>query len=197
MRVNSLIALLPALASAVPTPGAGDFVPPPKDVTIKSYTYAGSGCPDKSATCVIDADKTAMTCMFDHFSAFTGPGSTVNDARKNCQINVALDIPKGYRFTMADAYHKGTVYLETGLSARMQTKYYFTQNPGAVVCNIRSFCPLRLLLPSYKPTTSADRRSYSALSPTQRAVRSSAMSTSMTALPSSPWSGLPAAQQRI
>lgn len=97
----------------------------PSFVKVSKISYAGSGCPAGSVAENLSADFKAFTLIFDSYFAEVGPGSEFSQRRKNCQINVDLEFPQGWSFTIADIDYRGYAYLERGVSGLQKATYYF------------------------------------------------------------------------
>lgn len=103
-----------------------DFVIPPKDqVWIESVKWAGTGCPAGSVARTLSNDKQTLTLMFDSYIASIGPGITIKEAYKNCQLNIKLRIPQGYAYTIHRTQYRGYTQLDKGVTATQKSIYYF------------------------------------------------------------------------
>jgi hypothetical protein len=101
-------------------------VPPPAgEVTIDVATVNGTGCPKDSYAIALSPDKKAFTVTYSEYTAWTGEGSKPLDFRKNCQINVKVNVPGGFTYGIAKADHRGFGQLEAGAKAELQTTLYF------------------------------------------------------------------------
>ena len=115
------------------TPSWDDFRPPydddfseaPSYFEIRDMTYNGSGCPIGTIANVISEDRKAFTLLFDSFFAEAGPGLSLRDARKNCQITVDLDYPEGWTFALATFDYRGYAYMDERITATHSASYYF------------------------------------------------------------------------
>jgi hypothetical protein len=97
----------------------------PDHVTIRSISYAGSGCPAGTVAENLAPDYKAFTLLFDSNIAEAGPGVPFRESRKNCQINVDLEFPQGWSFTLVDVDYRGYVSLERRVQATQKSTYYF------------------------------------------------------------------------
>lgn len=95
-------------------------------ITVDVVTVNGSGCPRGSADVSVSGDNTSFSVYYDHFQAEAGGGADVVDSRKNCQINLAVNIPSGYTFAIARADYRGYGHLDSGATGTQQASYYFT-----------------------------------------------------------------------
>ena len=113
-----------------PTMGYATILPP--YVTIAGISYAGSGCPAGSVAESLSADLQAFTLIFDKYYAEVGPHTAFSQKRKNCQINVDLNFPQGWSYTVTQVDYRGYAYLEPGVSGLQKATYYFQgQLPSA------------------------------------------------------------------
>lgn len=118
----SLISLFGGLVSTTNSVFAMD-VPP--YVTLSRISYAGSGCPAGSVAEHLSPDLRAFTLMFDRYIAEVGPYAEFSEKRKNCQINVELNFPQGWSFTVSEIDYRGYAYLEQGVTGLQKATYYF------------------------------------------------------------------------
>lgn len=100
--------------------------PNPNDVYIKSFAYAGTGCPAGSVANATDATKQVLTLLFDDYVAAIGPGTSIQDRRKNCQINLDIHYPGGFQFSLFSADYRGYQDLEKGVTGEQVANYYFS-----------------------------------------------------------------------
>lgn len=116
---KSLVTLMAVGASAF---GAG---PSASQVKIAGISYAGSGCPAGSVSQSMAPDAQAFTLLFDSYVAEAGPGVSLANGRKNCQIAVDLRFPSGWSYTIFDVDYRGYVQLDRGATGTQKTTYYF------------------------------------------------------------------------
>lgn len=58
--------------------------------------------------------------------ASIGKGVAVTENRKNCQINLDLQYPSGFQYSILDTMFRGYVDLEKGISGTQSATYYFS-----------------------------------------------------------------------
>jgi len=102
--------------------------PSPNDVFIKSFTYAGSGCPAGSVANATDAAKDILTLIYDQYVAQIGPGTMPTDHRKNCQINLDVHYPQGWQFSVFSVDYRGFEALDAHVTGHQLATYYFSGN---------------------------------------------------------------------
>ena len=129
MKVASKLLLLATslLAGTVSVSGRALASDP---VFIKSLNFLGSGCTNNDSISQLDDTNNdglpdQFTIFFSNYIAFSGPGSTPLDWRKNCNINVGLHLPQGFQFSIADVHYTGFAQLPYGVSATQQSTYQF------------------------------------------------------------------------
>ena len=132
----NLLAITSMAASLLFAPTAAqaavEATPPPSGITFSVVTVNGSGCPAGSARVYTAADGTSFTVAYSDFVAVDGGSSNNTDFRKNCQINLLVNIPQGFTYAIAEAEYKGHAKLYSGASAEQNAYYYFTgQTPTA------------------------------------------------------------------
>jgi len=101
----------------------------PANVTIRSISYAGSGCPAGSVSQNLAPDFKAFTLLFDSFIASVGPAEPISQKRKNCQINVDFSFPQGWTYALVSFDYRGFVDVERDVIGLQQTSYYFQGAP--------------------------------------------------------------------
>ena len=106
------------------------FADTPPYVRVRSIAFAGSGCPAGSVAGNISSDRQAFTLLFDQYVAEVGPGVPYSMKRKNCQLNIALDYPQGWSFTLFTVDYRGYAALQRGVTGTQQSSYYFQGSSG-------------------------------------------------------------------
>lgn len=125
MRSFAPVALLAGLAAAAPAPWS-DAGPSGHEVTIAGISFAGSGCPAGSVAGQLSSDLTTITLLYDSFVAQAGANTKAADMRKNCQLNVKLQYPSGWQFSVFKADYRGYAALQKGDSGTCKATYYFS-----------------------------------------------------------------------
>jgi hypothetical protein len=110
--------LAPSSVAAAPPPAPGQVV-------IELVKANGSGCRKPTTEVDIAPDRTAFTVTYSDYLVQIGPGAKPKDARKECNLNVRLDIPPGYSYALSQADYRGFGQLERGVSAVQAASYYF------------------------------------------------------------------------
>lgn len=115
----------PSVPQPSSTSTSGPF-PDPGSIYINGITYGGSGCPQGTLASAFSDDKTTFTLIYDQFVASSGPGTTITDQRKNCQINIDMHFPQGFQYSVASVTYRGYAQLPFGVSALQKATYYFS-----------------------------------------------------------------------
>jgi len=122
----AIAAVVTALPSSEPRTATAPVLPNPSDVYLNSFTYGGTGCPQGTVGSFISADRTTFTLIFDNFVASIGPGITVTEQRKNCQLNLDLQYPGGFQYSVFSTIYRGFVGIDKGITATQSANYYFS-----------------------------------------------------------------------
>ena len=101
------------------------YSPPPGQITLDVQTVNGSGCPSGSASATMLSDNTGFRIKYDDYLAQDGGTAGPTDFRKNCQVNLLVNIPQGFTFAIARADYRGLAHLEPGATALERANYYF------------------------------------------------------------------------
>jgi len=132
--VGGALAALIVSSLSAPSAFATGFldnpVPPPTDkIVIDVVTVNGSGCPAGTAAVAVSPDNTAFTVTYSQYLAQVGVGASATDFRKNCQLNLAVHVPAGFTYAIAEADYRGFASLEKGATASERANYYFQGDP--------------------------------------------------------------------
>jgi len=117
------LAVTIAAPAATTTAAVG---PDPSEVYINSISYGGTGCPQGSVGSFISADRQTFTLIFDSYVASIGPGVAVTNNRLNCQLNLDLQYPAGFQYSVLGTEFRGYAGLDAGVTGVQQATYYFS-----------------------------------------------------------------------
>jgi hypothetical protein len=106
-------------------PGDSSTPPPGQQITVDLVTANGTGCPAGTTALDVARDNTAFTLTYSDYVAETGPGIKKSESRKNCQINVRVNVPQGFTYAIAQADYRGYLSLEDKATAVQGASYYF------------------------------------------------------------------------
>jgi hypothetical protein len=117
--------LFAGLASAAAITPRGS---PPTSLTIVSVQTSGNGCPQGTVSTTISPDRQVLTVGFDSFYTYIGPGTTVQDRTKNCQLHLNLKYPAGFTYAVIQSTYHGYAMLESGVTATFLSTYFFSSD---------------------------------------------------------------------
>ncbi|MEU0886219.1 DUF4360 domain-containing protein [Lentzea sp. NPDC005914] len=124
--LNTLSAAALAMSTIIiPPGGASGDTPPPGRITIDVVTVNGSGCKAGTAAVAVSPDNKAFTVTYSDFMAQVGPQALPTDFRKNCQLNLGVNVPSGFTYGIASTDYRGFAHLERGATALERANYYF------------------------------------------------------------------------
>ncbi|KAG6353946.1 hypothetical protein INS49_005203 [Diaporthe citri] len=109
-----------------PAAVTGAPISKPSGISISSVTCSGKGCPSGSVSTSLSADKTVVTLGFDKFQAYIGPGTSVADRSKSCNLMLTLKYPPTYSFTVVSSTYHGYAQLDNGVTGKFSSTYLFS-----------------------------------------------------------------------
>ena len=68
----------------------------------------------------------SFTLIFDSYIATLGPTVAIAQNRKNCQLNIDLQYPSGFQYSVFNAIYRGYVQLDKLVTGVQKTTYYFS-----------------------------------------------------------------------
>ena len=101
MRKATAAAALAVLFTLSSTPAHADAIPSER-VTVDVVTVNGSGCKQGTAEVIVSPDNTSFWVIYSDYLAQAGKGAGATDFRKNCQLNLRVNVPQGFTYGMAD-----------------------------------------------------------------------------------------------
>ncbi|TWP50573.1 DUF4360 domain-containing protein [Lentzea tibetensis] len=126
--IHTIAAAAVAMATVV-VPSADR--PPPGEVTIKVVTINGSGCPRDTVAVGVSPDNTTFHAIYSNYVAAVGVGARPTDFRKNCQLNLQVNVPEGFTFGITQVDYRGFVHLEPGATGMERGNFYFHGVPAS------------------------------------------------------------------
>lgn len=102
---------------------------PTGTVTIAVEATNGAGCAHGTVGVVVASDNTAFNITYSDYLAQVGGGSEPIDFRTNCQVNLKVQVPKGYTYAVSSADYRGYAQLETGATGILKASFYFQGSP--------------------------------------------------------------------
>ncbi|KAJ3050720.1 hypothetical protein HK097_008269 [Rhizophlyctis rosea] len=97
-----------------------------KDCT-SALTYGGTGCPSGTAAVLIAADKKSFAVLFDDYTISVSPET--RRQRKACLLAFELLFPQGYSYSIGTINHRGSAFLDKGVTGALTANYFFAGNP--------------------------------------------------------------------
>jgi hypothetical protein len=107
----------------------------PEGVTLRGFAYAGSGCPAGTVNGDFPVAGDQFLISWDSMVAEVGPGVPFINKRKNCQVNIDLDHPHGWQYTVESTTYAGHTSLDEGVTAVAGSAYYFQGSSETVRFN--------------------------------------------------------------
>ncbi|WP_341720081.1 DUF4360 domain-containing protein [Micromonospora sp. FIMYZ51] len=138
-----LALLAPSLTAGAPASASPIMNnPPPDQVVIDLVAMAGSGCRPGTADVAVSPDNKAFTTIYSDYLVQAGPGISVTEGRRNCQLNVLVHVPNGYTFAIVKVDYRGYGLLNRGAVANQLANYYFQGMTQTTTTNHRIAAPL-------------------------------------------------------
>lgn len=120
------------IAAPAATTTAAAAGPNPTEVYINGISYGGTGCPQGTVGQFISADRQTFTLIFDAYVASIGPGIPATQTRLNCQLNIDLQYPSGFQYSILGTQFRGYAGLDKGVTGIQSANYYFSGSPTQV-----------------------------------------------------------------
>ncbi|KAL1866309.1 hypothetical protein Daus18300_006770 [Diaporthe australafricana] len=119
------------LKALAPTAITGVPISKPSGISIVSVSYSGKGCPSGSVSTSLSADKTVVTLGFDKFQAYIGPGTSVADHFKSCNLILTLKYPPAYSFAVVSSTYHGYAQLDSSVTGKFYSTYFLSSLASA------------------------------------------------------------------
>ena len=104
--------------------------PDPNELYFRDeITYGGTGCPQGSLSTAISPDGLAVTLTFDSYFAEVS-SETPAVVRQFCNVNLPLNIPSGWQYSLVELDYRGYLALDPRVEARQTSEYYFQGQRG-------------------------------------------------------------------
>lgn len=88
-----------------------DHVP---GLAMQTPTYAGTGCPQGTATTTLSSDGKTLSVLFDSYIAEAGSHRGQNRDAKGCQINIPFLVPPGFAVQVVKMDYRGFTAIPDG-----------------------------------------------------------------------------------
>ncbi|HEX4925113.1 MAG TPA: DUF4360 domain-containing protein [Bdellovibrionales bacterium] len=140
-----LMAAVPAQALAQTGDDAEDFEvaknPPPvsenadsewaNGMSIGQPSYGGTGCPGGTASAILSPDRKTLSMLFDQFIAEAGNPSGLRNSVKNCQLQIPVHVPAGYRVQVVRMDYRGYNLVPARGKTSYSALYTFNEKKAA------------------------------------------------------------------
>lgn len=154
LTLVSFLAIYATLGAAIPQAAslaAAPVRPPKGKVSLMTLDVdlEGSGCRPGDASVMLASDNSALTVIFDNFSAADGPKAKGASTRAFCRVNIGMTSP-GWAFDVSSADFRGYVFIEKGVEASLVSRWKWIDKHGldlkGKVCSSSSWgCYLQVL----------------------------------------------------
>jgi hypothetical protein len=114
---------------ALQTSGDAQDVPNPNGSYFAKVTARGTGCPAGTWDAEISPDGKTFRIRFDGYQTKVDENMSIDV--KDCALSIKLHSPNGLSYSVSQFYYMGYVFLEEGVKARQNARYYFQGNPVA------------------------------------------------------------------
>lgn len=144
--VTMSLGLSPQLAWAQ-ADDTGDFTdgdegaPPNTDsdpvpgLSMLTPSYAGTGCPQGTASTILSPDGKSLTVIFDAYIAQANAGQPRD--QKGCQINIPFQVPAGYQVQVVKMDYRGFANLPQGSRSTFGAGFRYLEIDGRTTPNPR------------------------------------------------------------
>ena len=102
------------------------------DLRLGMPSYAGTGCPSGSASATLSPDGSALSVLFDQFTAEAGGTTGRSMDRKSCDVAIPVQIPQGLSISLYKVDYRGFTGIPVGGSASFNVEYFFAGTRGPV-----------------------------------------------------------------
>lgn len=107
------------VASLALAPGQGQA----QELNLVDVSYGGTGCPDDTASVLVDNQSHTFSILFDAY-VVSQPGP-ITERRKNCDMRLLFEVPRGYQFSIAEIRYKGFADLPDYVNGLQSATYEF------------------------------------------------------------------------
>ena len=101
-------------------------------ITLGEPAYGGTGCPQGTATAVLNADATTLTIFYDAYQAEAGGPTGRTFDRKSCNLAIPLNVPSGFSVSVLAIDYRGFNGLPVGAGSVFRVEYFFAGGRGPV-----------------------------------------------------------------
>lgn len=97
---------------------------------MQTPSYAGTGCPQGSASAVLSPDGKTLSVLFDSYVAEAGNHMAMARDSKGCQINIPFIVPPGYAVQVVKMDYRGFTSLPAGSRSTFGAGFRFLEVNG-------------------------------------------------------------------
>lgn len=130
----------PSVASAQVDTGnfvVGDIGAPPNldseavpGLRMHQPAYAGTGCPNGTASAVLSPDGRTLSVLFDAYVAEAGNHVGTNRDAKGCQVNIPFSVPNGFAVQVVKMDYRGFTSLPSGSRSTFGAGFRYLEIDG-------------------------------------------------------------------
>jgi hypothetical protein len=94
---------------------------------MQTPSYAGTGCPQGSASATLSPDGKTLSVLFDSYVAEAGGGAPMARDSKGCQINIPFIVPPGFAVQVVKMDYRGFTSLPAGSRSTFGAGFRFLE----------------------------------------------------------------------
>lgn len=99
-------------------------------ISLGNPSYGGTGCPAGSASVTLSPDATALSMLFDSYTAEAGGTTGRVIDRKSCNIAVPVNVPGGFSVSVISVDYRGFNAVPAGGRNTFNVEYFFAGATG-------------------------------------------------------------------
>lgn len=93
-------------------------------------TFAGTGCPQGTATATLSPDGRSLSVLFDQYVVEAGTGQGLARAQAGCEIQIPFSVPQGYAVQVVKMDYRGFASLPAGARSGFYAGFRFLEING-------------------------------------------------------------------
>ncbi|KAE9991846.1 hypothetical protein EG327_010865 [Venturia inaequalis] len=98
----------------------------PDDMLAESaLATGGTGCSTGTVAPIFADDRSSLTLIFNDMIADIGPGVPKQRSRRHCNVDVAMKVPPGWTFEVAEVNWRGLVDVDKGVRGVLAGQWYW------------------------------------------------------------------------
>jgi hypothetical protein len=95
------------------------------DIALGIPGYAGTGCPDGTASVTLSDDAKSLSILFDQFVAEAGGTTNKSFDRKVCNVAIPVHVPQGLSVSVLAIDYRGYNNIPQGANTQFNVEYFF------------------------------------------------------------------------